>query len=111
MAYNEHFAELIRAALGDRTIIEKKMFGGVGFMVNGHLTCGIHREQLMLRVSAEETDALLERPGARPFKMRGRVLKRWVLVAPETLSTEAALKKWVSVALRHTETLPDKAGK
>ena len=108
MAYNEQFATRIRAALGDRTIVEKKMFGGVGFMVNGHLTCGIHREQLMLRVSAEEADALLERPGASPLKMRGRVLKRWVLLAPETLKTEAALKKWIAAAVRHTETLPEK---
>lgn len=111
MAYDEMFALRIRAALGDRAIVEKKMFGGVGFMVNGNLCCGIYKNQLMLHVADEASEDLAQRTGATRFEMRERVMKGWVLVEPDAVKTQASLSKWLSHALKHIDTLPPKAVK
>lgn len=111
MAFDEHFAARIRAAFGARDIVEKKMFGGVGFMVNGNLACGIHRDHLMVHVDVGATDALLKRPGAIPFEMSGRQMRGWILVAPESVKTAATLAKWVELGAQHAESLPAKTAK
>lgn len=109
MAYDEHFAVRIRSALRERSIVEKKMFGGVGFMLSGNMVCGIHKDDLMLHVSKADTSKLLAQRGAKPFVMGGRTANGWVLVAPEEVDTQAALSKWLAVALAYAETLPAKS--
>lgn len=111
MAYDEGFAERIRVALGDREIVAKKMFGGIGFMVNGNLCCGIYKNHLMLHVADDESDGLAKRPGAKLFEMRERVMKGWVLVEPDAVKTDTSLKKWMRPALKHVESLPPKVAK
>ena len=111
MAFDEHFAARIRAAFGAREIVEKKMFGGIGFMINGHLACGIHRDHLMVHVDVEATDALLKRSGAIPFEMGGRQMRGWILVAPDATKTATTLAKWVELGAQHAESLPAKPAK
>ena len=113
MAYDEGFAERIRAVLGDgeHEVVAKKMFGGIGFMVNGNLCCGIYKNHLMLHVADDESDGLAKRTGAKLFEMRERVMKGWILVEPAAVKTDAALKKWMRPALKHVESLPPKAAK
>jgi TfoX/Sxy family transcriptional regulator of competence genes len=111
MAYDPHFAARIREALAGKTIVEKKMFGGVGFMLNGNMVCGIYRDDLMLHVAIGDTDKLLQRKGAKPFEMRGKAMKGWLLIGPESIRTTPALQQWVNVALAYAESLPVKAAK
>ncbi|MCU0646767.1 MAG: TfoX/Sxy family protein [Gemmatimonadaceae bacterium] len=108
MAYDEQFATRIRAALGDRSIVERRMFGGVGYLLNGNLCCGIHRGMLMLHVANEDTEALLGRAGASSFVMRSRTMRGWVLVEPDATRTTRQLAQWIAPAIRHAESLPPK---
>ena len=82
MAYDLELAERIRTVLAGQAIVEKKMFGGIGFMLNGNMVCGIHKNDLMLHVAAADTNVLLKRPGAKPFEMRDKPMQGWVLVDP-----------------------------
>jgi hypothetical protein len=71
------------------------MFGGIGFMIDGHMAVGVSGEGgLMIHCSKEETEALLAKPGARPFEMRGREMKGWLRVDAESVSTKRALEPW-----------------
>ena len=87
------------------------MFGGIGFMLNVNMVCGMHKNDLMLHVAAADTDALLKRPGAKPFVMRDRPMQGWVLVAPEAIATQKTLAEWIDVALVYAQTLPPKGAK
>src|SRR5881396_3154346 len=80
MAYDEDLANRIRELIASEDgYAEQKMFGGVGFMIDGHMALGVSGEGgLMIHCSKEETEALLAKPGARPFEMRGRELKGWL---------------------------------
>ena len=111
MAYDLELAERIRTVLAGQAIVEKKMFGGIGFMLNGNMVCGIHKNDLMLHVAAADTATLLKRPGAKPFEMRDKPMQGWVLVDPAVLKTSAKLTAWINVALTYAQTLPAKAAK
>ena len=80
MPYDEGLAERIRTVLADHQgVVEKKMFGGIAFMVHGHMSVGIVKDALMVRVGAEEHEKLLRRPHARPMDFTGRTdLERWI---------------------------------
>jgi TfoX N-terminal domain len=91
---------------------EQKMFGGLGFMVDGHMAVGVGGEGgLMIHCSKEETVALLAKPGARPFEMRGRELKGWLRVAVESVSTKRALERWAMRSVAFARALPPKEKK
>ncbi len=111
MTIDEKFAARIRAAIGKPDITEKKVIGGLGFMVNGKMVCGIHLGDLLLRVGAESRAALIKMPGAKPFQMGGRVSKGWLLVAPGAVQTPAALRKWIDAAMKHAEPRESKSKK
>ena len=111
MAYDLELAERIRTELAGQPITEKKMFGGIGFMLNGNMVCGMHKNDLMLHVAAADTNALLKRPGAKPFEMRDKPMQGWVLVSADAVATQATLAKWIHVALTYAQTLPAKAAK
>ena len=109
MAYDEVLAGRIRNSLGDQLgLVEKKMFGGVGFMVQGNMACGVHKDMLIVRVGPEAYDETMKYPHTRPFDMTGRAMKGWVMVEPGGFASEAELKEWVAAGLNFALTLPPK---
>ncbi len=109
MAYDERLAERIREVLRGRgDVFEKKMFGGLAFMVRGNMCCGVVGDDLMVRVGPDGYEAALERPHARPMDFTGKPLKGFVYVAPEGIATRPTLETWVGLARDFVETLPAK---
>src|SRR5688572_976079 len=107
MAFDETLAERIRGALGKRKgLTEKKMFGGIGFMLGGNMACGVHGEQLIVRLDPTETDAALARPHVRRFDLTGRPMKGWILVEPPGVAKDSDLGKWVGAGAKYAESLP-----
>jgi TfoX/Sxy family transcriptional regulator of competence genes len=97
MSYDENLATRIRELLAERDdVVEKKMFGGLCFMVGGAMCCGLTKSDFMVRVGADHYEEALAQPHARPMDFTGRPLKGMVYVAPEGLRTKAALTRWVS---------------
>src|SRR5688572_6830242 len=100
MAYDEKLADRIRAALAGRDdVIEKKMFGGLAFMVADSMACGVVGSDLMARVGPDLYEAALSRPHARVMDFTGRPLKGLVLVGVAGIRTAAMLKKWIDEAV------------
>ncbi len=109
MPYSEQLAGRIRDVLRRRgDVVEKKMFGGLSFMVAGNMCCGVVGDELMARVGPDGHKAALGRPHARPMDFTGKPLKGFVYVAPEGLANPAALESWIELALEFVETLPAK---
>jgi hypothetical protein len=109
MAFDERLANRIRTTLGRRKgLAEKKMFGGIAFLLNGNMCCGVHRTELIVRLPPEETAAALSEPHTRLFDLTGRPMKGWLLVEPAGVKTDAKLQKWVSVASTYAASLPAK---
>jgi hypothetical protein len=110
MAYDEKLAERIRKRLGKRTgLAEKKMFGGIAFLLNGNMCCGAHGEDMIVRLAPEHTDEALSEPHTGVFDFTGRPMKGWIVVHPKGLGTDAMLGKWIEIATRHAASLPRKA--
>lgn len=106
MAYDEGLAERIREILEGRSrITEKKMFGGVAFLLGGKMFCGLAKNQLMLRVGPDAYDEALAKPHVRPMDFTGRPLRGYVYVAPAGYKTERALREWVERATAFVATL------
>lgn len=106
MAYDEQFADRVRRALGPRpNVSEKKMFGGVAFLLDGKMICGIANEDLMVRVGPERYEAALAEKHVRPMDFTGRPLKGYVYVGPEGARTDRAIQKWVELAAAFVGTL------
>ncbi|MBL7199788.1 MAG: TfoX/Sxy family protein [Anaerolineae bacterium] len=111
MAYDEGLAERIRGALtelGPPGLDEKKMFGGIGYMVRGNMACGVHRDGLIVRVGPDLYEASLGETHTRVFDMTGRPMKGWVVVAPDGVASGEALKAWVQKGVEYTLSLPAK---
>jgi TfoX N-terminal domain len=97
VAYDEQLAERVRALLGGRLDLdERRMFGGLAFLIAGNMCCGVHGDRLSVRLFYEDAAELLERErGARPFDLTGRPMRGWLLVAPEAVADDADLERWV----------------
>jgi TfoX/Sxy family transcriptional regulator of competence genes len=109
MAYDENLAQRVRQALsGQDGVIEKKMFGGLAFMLHGNMSVGVEKDRLMVRVGPDRYDKALARPHARPMDFTGRPMKGFVYVPPEGLHTDAALQEWVHMGVEFALTLPKK---
>ena len=109
MAYDEELAERVRGALaGCEGLTEKRMFGGIAFMLRGNMSCGIVSDKLMVRVGPERFDEALTLPHARPMDFTGRPMRGMVYVTPEGCRTDEALKRWVEQGLNFAATLPAK---
>lgn len=109
MAYDEKLASRIRKELGDRRgVVEKKMFGGLAFLVGGNMSVGIHHEELIVRIPPESTDEALKEPGVRPFDVTGRPMKGWILVGGTALAKGPALAAWVGRGVAYAASLPKK---
>ena len=100
MPYSEKLAERIRQSFsGVRKVQEKKMFGGIAFMVNGKMCVGVDKEDLMVRCAPEMTDELLAKKGVRIFNLTGKPMKGWLLVGPEGTSSKKDFERWIDIAL------------
>lgn len=97
MAYNEKIAERIRKALADkRGVTEKKMFGGVSFMVGGKMVIGVIKDDLLVRVDPDTSAALVKKSGVRYMDYKGKPVKGFLYVSPNAAKTSAQLKGWIS---------------
>ena len=109
MAYDTGLAQRIREEIGDHpTLIEKEMFGGVGFMVEGNMACGVIKEDLIVRVGPEQYNDALEKPHTRPFDFTGRPMKGWVMVTSDGYDSDESLTSWVQQGLAFARSLPAK---
>ena len=109
MAYDEMLAERIRDVLRDARGLEtRKMFGGMAFMVGGHMCCGVVGQDLMVRVGRDGHGAALEKAHSRPMDFTGKPLVGFVYVAHAGIRREADLRRWVHLGLNHVLTLPAK---
>ena len=110
MAFDEQLAAAVRRELGRRPgLVEKKMFGGVAFLINGNMSVGIHKAELIVRLPPEETDEALKQPGARLFDITGRPMKGWLLVGEPGI--KKSLARWVERGVAYASSLPKKKTK
>ena len=110
MAVDEEFADRVRAALSGREgLTERKMFGGMGFMIAGNMACGVtSTAELMVRVAPEDHAAALEEEHVREFEMSGKKMGGWLIVAREGAETDSDLAGWVDVGADHAASMPPK---
>jgi len=108
MAYNLKLAERIRSELNSMPFVEKKMFGGVGFLLNGNLACGVNKENLIVRVDPEKHSALLKKPHTKPFDLTGKPMKGWLVVEADGVKTDRKLNAWVKEGVEFALTLHPK---
>ena len=109
MAYDVALAERIaRLFERRRGVTQKQMFGGVCFLVNGKMCCGVIGKKLVARVGPERYESALTRPHAKPMDFTGRPLRGFIYVLPQGIQSRPALKGWVDLTLRYTASLPTK---
>jgi hypothetical protein len=109
MAYDEKLAERVRRVLRDRVdVAEKRMFGGLCFMVNGRMCCGLTKTDLMVRVGPEKYQDALAEPHARAMDFTGKPLAGMVYVAPEGVRSKAALARWIGRGIEFVINVPPK---
>jgi hypothetical protein len=108
MAYDLKLAARIRLQLEGVTFVEKKMFGGVGFLLQGNMACGVYKEDLVVRIDPEKHNALLKKPHAKVFDITGKPMKGWLLVEPGGVKTARQLSAWVKEGVEFAGTLPPK---
>lgn len=109
MAFSETLAQRVRDMLYPLTAAEeKKMFGGIAFMVGGNMTVGVIRDNLIVRVGLENYEAALGKPDTDLFKPTSKPMAGWVTVGPKGHQTDEVLKRWIELALEFVKTLPAK---
>jgi TfoX/Sxy family transcriptional regulator of competence genes len=109
MAYDEGLAGRARGILVELPgFVEKRMFGGVGFMLRGNMACGVNGDELIVRVGPANYEQALELPHTRRFDMTGRPMRGWVMVASEGLASDAELEEWVRRGVDFALSLPEK---
>lgn len=110
MAFDPGLADRVRAKLsGDSSVTERKMFGGLVFMIRGHMVVGIVGNSLMARVGPLFYDESLKRRHVRPMGEGARTMKGFVIVAAEGIAGERELRAWVDLCRGFVSTLPDKS--
>jgi TfoX/Sxy family transcriptional regulator of competence genes len=111
MAYDEDLANRIRELIaGEPDVTEQKMFGGLAFLIGGHMSVAASGQGgLMLRCNPDETEALLQKPHAKPFEMRGREMQGWLRVDGDGVRTQPELERWVRVGVHYARSLPPKS--
>ena len=110
MAFDDLIADRTRRALSRRkNVEEKKMIGGIGFLLNGNMLVGVWKEYLIVRLGVEQAEEELREPHVREFDITGRSMKGWVMVGPEG-AEEDRLTDWVQRALTFVGKLPAKDG-
>jgi TfoX/Sxy family transcriptional regulator of competence genes len=109
MAFSEELAGRIRRRLARRkNVEERRMFGGIGFLLNGNLLVGVWKDSLVVRLSPDEGEAALGEPHVKEFDITGRAMKGWVLVGPEGVEDDEQLTDWIEGAVKFIRALPAK---
>jgi TfoX/Sxy family transcriptional regulator of competence genes len=109
MSYNEALAERIQSRLGSMPGIKaKKMFGGIGFLLNGNMAVGVIDQSMIVRIPAEQTAQTLEQQHTRVFDLTGKPMKGWVLVEMEGVAEEDDLDAWIKRGVDYAASLPPK---
>jgi TfoX N-terminal domain len=110
MAYDEELADRIREVLlGEAGLTEKRMFGGLAFLVEGHLAASASSQGgMLLRVDPADTESLATKPHVARFVMRGREMAGWLHVLPPAVRTEESLRSWVARGVAYARSLPPK---
>jgi TfoX/Sxy family transcriptional regulator of competence genes len=109
MAYDEGLAQRIREALDEPPgFVEKKMFGGIGFMLQGNLACGVIGDELIVRVGPDRYEHALAKPHTRPFDFTGRPMTGWITLAPGGYESDNDLRRWVEQGINFAKSLPPK---
>jgi TfoX/Sxy family transcriptional regulator of competence genes len=110
MAYDEDLADRIRELVGrERGLTEKKMFGGLAFLINGNMSVAASGQGgLLVRVDPAESDRLVARSNAGPMVMRGREMAGWLRVSSNDLRTKRQLDRWVQLGVGYARSLPPK---
>jgi TfoX/Sxy family transcriptional regulator of competence genes len=109
MAYDEYLAERVRMILDKTTgLVEKKMFGGIGFLLQGNMACGVQEDYLIVRMSIQDYEIAMKQPHVRVFDLTGRAMKGWIVVEREGIAMDDALRNWVQLGIDFALTLPPK---
>jgi hypothetical protein len=109
MAFDEGVAQRLREMFADTTdVVEKKMFGGIAFMVSGNMCCGVLGEELMARVGPEQYQRALKEPYVREMDFTGKPLKGFVYVGVQGFTSDEDLESWVGRCAQFVSTLPPK---
>ena len=109
MPFDEALGDRIRRALGkSKGLTEKKMFGGLAFLLNGNMCVGVHQDSMIVRLDRAATDQALQRPHTGVFDLTGRPMKGWILVGPAGVTSDNELAGWVDIASRYAGSLPKK---
>jgi TfoX/Sxy family transcriptional regulator of competence genes len=109
MAFDESLADRIRRALARRKgVQERKMFGGVGFLLNGNMCVGVWKEFLIVRLGPDQAEEALREPHVKEFDITGRAMKGWAMVQPHGIAVDASLKDWMQRAVKFVGKLPAK---
>lgn len=109
MAYDELLAARVRDLVKDiPRFDEKKMFGGVGYLLNGNMACGVNKEDLIIRVGPEEYESGLQEPHTKPFDMTGRPMTGWIVVKKDGYKSDDDLAAWVQNGVEFALSLPSK---
>ena len=109
MAYNDKSAERIRKHLKRRKgYAEKKMFGGICFLIDGNMACGITQNDLMVRVGPDAWDACIQEPHARAMDFTGKIMRGFVTVDSKGFETDDDLKAWLERGVKYARSLPAK---
>jgi TfoX/Sxy family transcriptional regulator of competence genes len=109
MAYDEGLAERIRGVLDEQaSVSEKRMFGGVAFLVRGHMSVGIVQDKLMIRVGPDSYERVLRERHARKMDFTGRPMKGFVYIVPSGYESDADLQRWINLGVSYVASLPAK---
>jgi TfoX/Sxy family transcriptional regulator of competence genes len=109
VAYDEALADRVRELISARAdVYERKMFGGIAFMLAGNMACGVLGEDLIVRLGDKDAERALAEDGVRPFDFTGRPMKTTIYVSPERTSDDAGLAEWVEAGADFAASLPPK---
>jgi TfoX/Sxy family transcriptional regulator of competence genes len=109
MAFDDVLAARIRDVLsGTEGLVEKRMFGGVAFLLNGNMCCGVHGDDVIVRVDPESAEDALRAPHVRIFDLTGRPMKGWLLVGSDAVASDEQLRSWVGLGVDFAGSLPAK---
>jgi len=109
MSFDAQLADRIRCLVSRRKgFSEKKMFGGVGFLLNGNMCIGVWKEFVILRLGPAKYESALKEPFVKEFDITGKTMSGWVMVEPGGVETDTSLNSWVELAIRFVRALPAK---
>jgi TfoX/Sxy family transcriptional regulator of competence genes len=109
VAFDDVLAARIRDVLsGTEGLVEKRMFGGVAFLLNGNMCCGVHGDDVIVRVDPESAEDALRAPHVRIFDLTGRPMKGWLLVGSDAVASDEQLRSWVGLGVDFAGSLPAK---